>query len=96
MYLKALCIHVYFSTIKDSYFVNGKYFETNAKALHALKSILNDDYLSRISNFDSTFVLWNTLITLSEQKQNKKESDSDKKVMLSTCAIWSKGISPLK
>ena len=57
MYLKALGIHVYFITIKEFYFVNGKYLEANAKALHALKSPLNDDYLSRIFNFDSAFVV---------------------------------------
>ena len=33
MYLKALGTYVYFSTIKDSYFVNGKNLEANAKAL---------------------------------------------------------------
>jgi len=58
MYLKALGIHVYFVTIKYSYFINGKYFEANAKALHALKSILNDDdYLSRVSSIESAFVV---------------------------------------
>ena len=36
MYLKALGIHVYFATIKDSYFINGKHLEANAKAIHAL------------------------------------------------------------
>jgi len=64
MYLKALGIHVYFATIKDSYFVNSKNFEANAKAFHALKSTLNDEYLSRVSNFDSTFVLWTLLSPL--------------------------------
>ena len=44
MYLKALS---YLATIKESYFVNGKYLEANAIALHALKSILNDEYLLR-------------------------------------------------
>ena len=63
MYLKALGIHVYFATIKDSYFLNSKNLETNAKAaLHALKSTLNDEYLSRVSNFDSAFVVWNILV----------------------------------
>ena len=38
MYLTALGIHIYFAIIKDSYFINGKQFEANAKALHALKS----------------------------------------------------------
>ena len=57
MYLKILGIHVYLATIKDSYFVNGKYLEANAKTLHALKSTLNDEYLFRVSNFGSTFVV---------------------------------------
>ena len=64
MYLKALGIHVYFVTIKDSYYLNGKNLEANVKAIHALKSTLNDEYLSRVSNFDSAFVVWNTLISL--------------------------------
>ena len=38
MYLKALGIHDYFVTIKNSYFLHGKYLEANAKALHALRS----------------------------------------------------------
>ena len=66
MSLKALGIHVYLATIKDSFFINGKYLEANAKAIHVLKSALNDEYLSRVSNFDSTFVIWNTLVSLGE------------------------------
>jgi len=57
MYLNALGIHVYFATIKDSSFVNGKYLQANVKAIHALKSTQNDEYLSSVSNFDSTFVV---------------------------------------
>ena len=53
MYHKALSIHVYFATIKDSYYLNGKHLEANAKAIYALKSTLNDDYLCRVANFDS-------------------------------------------
>ena len=67
MYLKALGIHVYFATIKDSY-LNGKHVEANTKAIHALKSTLNDECLSRVSNFDSAFVVWNTIVSLGEQK----------------------------
>jgi len=52
MYLKALGIHVYFVTSKDSYCLNGKHLEANTKAIHALKSTLNDEYLSRVANFD--------------------------------------------
>jgi len=68
MYLKALGIHVYFITIKNSYFINGKHLEANTKSIYALKSTLNDEYLFRISSFDLTFVVWNTLISLGEQK----------------------------
>ena len=53
MYLKALGIHVYFVTIKNSYCLNGKNVEANTKAIHTLKSTLNNEYLSRVVNFDS-------------------------------------------
>jgi len=33
MYIKALGIYVYFATIKNSYFTNGKNLEANAKAI---------------------------------------------------------------
>ena len=77
MYLKALSIHVYFATIKDSYLLNDKYLDANAKTIYALKSTLNDNYLSRVSNIESTFVVWNTLCSLEEQTPNEKESDLD-------------------
>ena len=77
MYLKALSIHVYLATIKDSYCLNSKYLETNAKAINALKSTLNDECLSRIANFDSAFVVWNTIVSLNKQKQYYTGSDSD-------------------
>ena len=77
MYLKALGIHVYLALIKNSYFVNGKYLEINAKVIHALKPALNDDYLSRVSNIKSAFVIWNTLCSLGEQTPNEKKSDLD-------------------
>ena len=66
IYLKALGIHVYFATIKESYCLNGKNLEANAKAIPALKSTLNDDYLYRVANFDSAFVVWNIIISLGE------------------------------
>ena len=75
MYLKAFGIHVYLAIIKESY--NGKYLEANAKALHVLKSTLNNKYLSRVSNFNSAFIVWNTLISLDEQMQYYKEIDLD-------------------
>ena len=57
IYLKALEILVYFVTIKDSYFINGKHLEASTKAIHATKSTINDDCLSRVSNIESTFVV---------------------------------------
>ena len=67
LYLKALGFHVYLATIKDSYVNDCKYIEANAKALHALKSTLNDDYLFRVSNVDSAFVAWNIITSLGEK-----------------------------
>jgi len=52
MNLKALWTHVYFATIKYSYFVNGKNLEANVKALHVLKSTLNDEYLSKVQSLN--------------------------------------------
>ena len=77
MYLKTLSIHVYFATIKNSYFINDKHLEANAKVIHALNLTLNDDYLSRISNIDSAFIVQNTVCFLGEQTLNEKESISD-------------------
>ena len=62
LYLKALGIHIYFATIRYSYCLNGKHLEANTKAIHALKSTLNDEFLSRVANLDSAFVVWNTII----------------------------------
>ena len=76
MYLKALGIHIYFATIKDSYCLI-KYLEANAKAINALKSTLNDEYLSRDSNIDSAFVAWNTILSLGEKEQYYAGSNSD-------------------
>ena len=46
-----------FATVKDSYCLNEKNLEANVKAIHALKSTLNDEYLSRVANLDSAFVV---------------------------------------
>jgi len=96
MYLKALGIHIYLATIKDSYCLNGKHVEANAKAIHALKSTLNDDYLSRVSNFDSVFIIWNTLISLGEQKQYYMGSDSNDVSDASNICYMVKGMTPLR
>ena len=75
-YFKALGLHVYLVTTKKSYIENGKYLETNAQAMIALKQTLNNDYLSKVANCDFTFVVWNTLISLEEQASNYMERES--------------------
>ena len=57
----------------DSYYLNGKHLQPNAKAIHVIKSTLNDDCLSRVSNIESVFVVWNILYSLGEQTPNEKE-----------------------
>ena len=76
-------------------FVNGKYLEANTKAIHATKSTLNDEYLSKISNFDSAFILWNALVSLDEQKQYM-ESDSDDRSDASNICYMVQGVTPLR
>ena len=80
LYLKALGIHVYLTTIKDSYLLNGKHLEANTKALHVLKSTLNDDYLCRVTNFDSAFVVWNTLVSVGPEGHHSSF------VMINSCS----------
>ena len=96
MYLKTLGIHVYFATIKASYCLNGKNLEANAKAIHVLKSTLNDKYLSRVSNFDSAFVVWNTIVSLGEQEQYYAGSDSDVGSDASNLCYMVQGDNPLE
>ena len=95
MYLKALSIYIFLTTTKDSYCLNGKHLEANTKAHHALKFILNDEYLSSVANFDSTFVIWNTLISLDEQKQYYMGSDSDDGSEASNMYYMVQGMTPL-
>ena len=94
MYLKALGIHIYFATIRDSYCLDGKHLEANAKAIYALKSTLNDEHLSRVANFDSAFVVWNTIVA--NKNNTMREATRMLEVRLPTYAIWSKGITPLR
>ena len=68
LYLQSLRRDVYLATTDKLNRLNGKSFEANTKATHALKVALNDDYLSRFTNFDSTFVVWNTLSLLTNFK----------------------------
>ena len=96
LYLKALCIHIYLATIKESYFINGKYLQANAKAIHALKLTLKDDHLLRVSKIDSAFALWNTLTSLDEQMQNDKKRYSDQGSDTSDMCYMVQGVTPLR
>ena len=77
LYLKALGIHVYLATTNNAYCLNGKNIEANTKALNSLKSTLNDEYLSRVSNADLAFVAWNIITSLGEKDLYYAGSDSD-------------------
>ena len=96
LYLKALGFHVYLAITNNAYCLNGKNFKANAKALHALKSTLNDDYLSRVANIDSTFVAWNTLISLGENDLYYAGSDSDVGSDVSNKCYMVQGDNPLE
>ena len=77
LYLKALGYHVYLAITNNDSCLYGKNIEANTKALNALKSTLDDVYLSRVTNIDSAFVVWNTLLSLGENDQYYAGSDSD-------------------
>ena len=98
--LRCLCtsglsIHVYLATIKDSYCSNSKYIEANSKAIHALKSTLNNDYLCRVANIDSAFVVWNIILSLDEKEQYYAGSDSDVGSDASNVCYMVQGDNPL-
>ena len=75
-YLKALGLHVYLTTTKRSYIKIGKHFEINALAMIALKQTLSNNYLFKVANCDSTFTVWNTLISLEDHIPNEMERES--------------------
>ena len=56
-------MHVYLTAIKKSYLGNIKHIEANGQVLEALRSTLSKDYLMIVSYCDSTFAVWNTLIS---------------------------------
>ena len=61
MYLKTPGLHVFLAATKKSYLGNSKHIGDNAQALTALRSMLNKEYLSMVSNCDFAFAVWNTL-----------------------------------
>ena len=95
LYLKALGFHVYLATTNDSY-VNSKNIEANSKALHALKSTLNDEYLFRVSNDDSAFIAWNIITSLGEKDLYYAGSDSDVGSDTSNAYYMVQGDNPLE
>ena len=86
----------FFATAKDSYFLNDKHLKTNAKVIHALKSTLNDNYLCRVANLDSAFVVWNTIVSLGEQEQYYAGSDSDVESEASNIYYMVQGDNPVE
>ena len=67
LFLKGLGLSVYLATTSNDYCLHGKNIEANTKALNALRSTLDDVYLSRVANLDMAFVVWNTLLSLGEK-----------------------------
>ena len=59
-HLKALGYKVHLAITKESYLSDSKHIEANAQALEALRSTLNKEYLSIVSNCDSALAVWNT------------------------------------
>ena len=84
-YLKALGIHIYLSTTKKSYIDNGKYLEANAQAIITLKKILSNTYLYIVTHCDSTFLVWNKLISLEEQTSNNVRREPSEDESGQTC-----------
>ena len=50
LHLKAIGFKVYLAITKESYLSNSKHIEANAQALEVLRSTLNKEYLSMVSN----------------------------------------------
>ena len=96
LYLKALGFSVYLAITNNAYCLNGKNIEANSKAIHVLKSTLNNYYLCRVANLDSAFVVWNTILSLGEKNNIMRGATRILEVTLPTCATWSKGITPLR
>ena len=53
MYLKTLGLHVFLAATKKFYLDNSKHVEANARAIEALRSTLNKEYLFIVSHCDS-------------------------------------------
>ena len=51
---------------------------------------------NQVSNFNSAFVVWNTLVSLSEQKQYYMGSDSDDESATFNMCYMVQGMTPLR
>ena len=76
IYLQTLSLHVYLAATKKCYPGNSNHMGANAQALEAIRSTLNKDYLMLVSNFDSTFAVWNKLTTSKLQLPIQPEEES--------------------
>ena len=84
IYLQTLGLHVFLAATKKCYLGNCIHIGANAQALEAIRSTLSKDYLMRVSNIDSAFIVWNKLTTTSASKlqmpiqpeESSGESDS--------------------
>ena len=77
MYLKTIGLYVFLAATKKSYLGNSKHIEANARALTALRSTLNKEYLCLVSHCHSGFIVWNTT-SPALQKTNHVEMESSK------------------
>ena len=72
-------MHVHLAATKKSYLGNSKHTKANAQDLMALRNTLRKEYLFMVTQYDSTFVVWNklTITTTSElQLQIQQEEES--------------------
>jgi len=69
-------LHAYLVTTKKSYIDNDKYLEANVQAIDALKHTLSKEPIFLISHCDSTFAVWNTLISHKKQASHDIEKES--------------------
>ena len=68
-------MHVYLAATKKSYLGNSKHIEANAQTLEALRCTLSNGYLCMLSHFDSAFIVWNTLTSLTLQTMKFVEEE---------------------
>ena len=98
MYLKTLGLHVFLAATKKCYLGNSDHIRANALALEAIRNTLPKDYLLRVSNLDSAFVVWNKLTTTTNTSELQVQSKRKRNLVETPShnASWSKGMTPLR